>query len=131
MYENKTCMITNKLINTIRYKAYPRKKMSRYFGDISPKYRVSKDIDTIFHGEISVRWYFRINRDISAILVINQQFFPIYRMVNAGQRSQMCYSAVNELLQCASHLLPRGFSHLPSGLTSPLIYNVQTIYIYT
>ena len=53
--------------------------MSRYFGDISPKYRVSKGFDTIFHGEISVWRYFGINLeksaiscDISAILAINR-----------------------------------------------------------
>ena len=32
-------------------------KQGRKCRDISPKYRVSKDTDTIFHGEISVRRY--------------------------------------------------------------------------
>ena len=41
--------------------------MSRYFDDISPKYRVSKGIDKIFHGEISVQRYFGINLEKSAI----------------------------------------------------------------
>ena len=44
-----------------------RRKMSRYFGEILPKYCVSKGIDTIFHGEISVRRYFGINIEKSAI----------------------------------------------------------------
>ena len=58
--------------------------MSRYFGDISPKYRVSKGIDTIFLAEISARQFFRINleksaiyRDISAILARNRRFSSV------------------------------------------------------
>ena len=43
-------------------------------------------------------------------------------------------SRVNESQRAtvSSHLLLRGFEpqHLPSGLTSPLIYNVQKMYIY-
>ena len=42
----------------------PRKKIPRYFGDISPKYRV---FDTIFHGEISAQRYFGIYREKSVI----------------------------------------------------------------
>ena len=102
----------------------PRRKMSRYFGDISPKYRVSKGSDTIFLAEISASRFFGINleksaiyRDISAILVRNRRFFLD---ISSGQRgstkstryseSQMCYSVPatvhlpNNLL-----LLPRGF----------------------
>ena len=82
-------------------------------------YRVSKGIDTIFHGEISVWRYFEINieksvisRDISEILAINRRFFLIYRMINAGQRKSntlQCSQCATVLLQCASHLLSRGF----------------------
>ena len=59
-----------------------------------------------------------ISRDISAILAINQRFFPIYRMVNAGQWKSMCYSAATVRL------------HLPSGLTYPC-YIMCTKLIYT
>ena len=53
------------------------------------------------------------SRDISAILAINRRFFPIYCMVNAGQRK----SNVLQYSQCATMplqcppicLLPRGF----------------------
>ena len=43
--------------------------MSRYFGDISPKYRVSKGIDTIFLAEISARRFFGINLEKSAFFL--------------------------------------------------------------
>ena len=80
-------------------------KQGRKCRDISPKYRVSKDTDTIFHGEISVRRYFRINREESHI---SRDISAIFPDISHGQRSQTRYSAVNEL-QWASHLLPRGF----------------------
>ena len=83
--------------------------MSRYFGDISPKYRVSEGIDTIFLQEISVQRFFGIYRDAekSAIFLrpaifrhLSREigdFSPIYRVVNAGQtrvnESQTRYSA--------------------------------------
>ena len=42
-------------------------RQGRKCRDISAIYRVSKGFDTIFHGEISVRQYFRIYREKSAI----------------------------------------------------------------
>ena len=64
--------------------------MSRYFGDILPKYRVSKGIDTIFLAEISAKRFFGINlekseiyRDISTILARNRRFFLD---ISPGQR---------------------------------------------
>ena len=64
----------------------------RYIGDIS----WSKGIDTIFHGEISVRQYFGINpeksiisRNISVILVTNRWF-----LVKRTTVKSMCYSAL-------------------------------------
>ena len=55
-----------------------RRKILRYVGDISPIYSVLESINTIFHGEISVRRNFGRNsqkstiyRDISTILAIN------------------------------------------------------------
>ena len=63
----------------------------RKYRNMSVIYRVSKGIDTIFHGEILIRQNFgrnpqksAISRDKSAILEINHRFFPIYHMVNAG-----------------------------------------------
>ena len=115
---------------------YARKKISRYVDDILPIYRVSEGINTIFHGEIFRRNFERnpqksaISRDISMIYQ-SCRFFPIYHMVNAGKRSQTRYSAVTVHLPfTAEGIFGLGFNHLPSGLTSPMIYNVQKIYIY-
>ena len=73
--------------------------MSRYFGDISPKYRVSKGIDTIFLAEISARRFFGINLEESAILARNRRFFLDISPGQCGStestrysESQMCYS---------------------------------------
>ena len=52
--------------------------MSRYFGDISPKYRVSKGIDTIFLAEISARRFFGMNLEKRAIYRDISAIFPRY-----------------------------------------------------
>ena len=78
--------------------------------DILPKYRVSKGIDTIFLGEISVRRFFGINleksaiySDISAILARNRWFFLD---ISPDQRSQRATVKVKcatvSPLQCTS-----------------------------
>ena len=77
MHMNPLPMVNKRLINTCHTK-------EENIVDISC-------IDTIFHGEISIRQNFErnlqkstISRDISTILEINHQFFQIYHMVNAG-----------------------------------------------
>ena len=52
---------------------WSRRKMSQYFGDISPKYRVSDHLDTIYVRDISVpryfinlSWFSLISRDLLA-----------------------------------------------------------------
>ena len=133
---------------------YSWKKISRYFGDISPKYHVSMGFDTIFHGEISVRRYFGISREKSPILAIYRWFgdkSPIFRRYIAWStrvnESQTRYSVVNalqsllqSLLQCLTFICcwedlnpkPKGlgFTRLPPGLSCPLIYKMQQLYIY-
>ena len=91
----------------------------------------------IVYRRVSTRYFIEKYRsdDISGfiainsrnILAINRRFFPIYRMVNAGQRKL-------DALQCPPIcLLSRGFepqTRLPPGLTCLLVYNMQHIYIY-
>ena len=97
---------------------------------------ISKE-ENIVYRRVSTRYFIEKYRygDISGfiprnsrdILAINRRFFPIYRMVNAGQRK-------SDALQCPPIcLLPRGFefqTRLPLGLTCLLVYNMQQIYIY-
>ena len=78
--------------------------MSRYFGDLSPKYSVSKGFDMIFHGEISVRRYFGIYREKS----------PISRDISCGQRGSTKVRPATVMLAVAAtvphlYLLLRGF----------------------
>ena len=133
-------------------------KQGRKCRDISAIYRVSKGFDTIFHGEIFVRRYFRdlsreidyLSREIDYLsryigdLAINRRFFSD---ISRGQRGstkvkpatvpvnalQCCYSA-SHFACCWEDLNPKpkglGFTHLPPGLSSPLINNMQHLYIY-
>ena len=127
----------------------PGRKMSPIFGDISPKYRVSMGIDTIFLAEISARWFFGINleksaiyREISAILARNRRFSRYIAWSTRGQRSQRATVKVKcatvSPLQCTSQTIcfcfrgdlnpkPKGlgFSLLANWANSPLWYKVH------
>ena len=121
--------------------------MSRYFGDILLKYRVSKDIDTIFSwrniGPAIFRDKYREIGDISRYIGDFGDKSAIFPDISHGQRGStevkratvksMCYSA--PFFFCFRRDLnpkPKGLGsiHLPSGLTCPC-YIICTKLIYT
>ena len=129
-------------------------KQGRKCRDISAIYRVSKGFDTIFHGEIFVRRYFRdlsreidyLSREIDYLsryigdLAINRRFFSD---ISRGQRGSTKVrratvprqrATASTFVCCWEDLNPKpfclGFTRLPPGLSYPLIYNMQQLYIY-
>ena len=115
----------------------PRRKMSWYFGDISPKYWVSEHLDTIYVREISVPRYF-IN--LSWISPISRDLLAFYHFIfnishNLGD--QMRINAI-KLLKMPQDFR-RGGSNpsqkvwlatsQPLRQVCPLVYNVHQIYI--
>ena len=88
------------------------------YRNMSTIYCVSEGIDTILHGEISVRRYFGRNLQKSAIShdisAINCRFFPIYHLVNA--------------LQCLKNLLLlRGFEPQTKRFGVQPIYHLSKL----
>ena len=114
--------------------------MSRYIAEISCIEGFRHDISwrnigpTIFQD---------LSREIGDLSQYIGDFSSIYRVVNAGQRKSdplQCRQRATVMLQCLTFICcwedlnpkPKGlgFTRLPPGLSCPLIYNTQQLYIY-